>query len=71
MDDVREKVHLTANQKIGLEYFYEFDERMQREEVARIEKVVSCTHCHVEVVVKEYCNILLLAELSFMGITLM
>jgi len=41
LDDVREKVALTTNQKIGLKYFDEFDERMSREEVAEIESVVS------------------------------
>ena len=41
LEEVKEKVSLTANQKVGMKYFDEFDERMQREEVSRIEKVVS------------------------------
>ncbi|XP_067951035.1 DNA polymerase lambda-like isoform X2 [Watersipora subatra] len=40
LDDVKDKVNLTANQKVGLKYFEDFDERMPREEVAKIEAVV-------------------------------
>ena len=41
LDEVRDRVKLTSNQKIGMQYFDEFDERMEREEVTRIENVVS------------------------------
>ena len=41
LDDVRQKAKLTANQKIGLAYFDDLDERMSRTEVAEIEHVVS------------------------------
>ena len=44
LDEVRDRVKLTSNQKIGTQYFDEFDERMQREEVTRIENVVN-TQC--------------------------
>lgn len=41
LEDIRDKAKLTNNQKIGLKYFEGFDERMLRDEVAKIENVVS------------------------------
>ncbi|CAF0896981.1 unnamed protein product [Didymodactylos carnosus] len=41
LDDLRTKAKLTHNQIIGLKYYDEFLERIPREEVSEIEKVVS------------------------------
>ena len=40
LEDLKSKAKLTYQQQIGLKYYYEFIERIPREEVARIEKIV-------------------------------
>ena len=41
LDDLKEKGHLNKHQQIGLKYYDELLERMSRDEVERIENVVS------------------------------
>ena len=40
LDDLRTKANLTRQQKIGLKYYEEFKQRIPRDEVAKIEKIV-------------------------------
>ena len=41
LDDLRDKAELNFQQKIGLKYYNEINERMPREEVTQLENVVS------------------------------
>ena len=45
LDDLREKGNLTSQQKIGLNHYHDFLDRMPREEAGEIEQVVriACT----------------------------
>ena len=40
LDDLREKGNLTSQQKIGLNHYHDFLDRMPREEAGEIEQVV-------------------------------
>ena len=43
LDDLREKGNLTSQQKIGLNHYHDFLDRMPREEAGEIEQVVRIT----------------------------
>ena len=47
LDDLRTKAHLTRQQKIGLQYYHEFIQRIPRDEVVKIEKIVKTTALNI------------------------
>lgn len=45
LDDVRQKAHLTRQQKIGLDHYDDINSRMPREEATEIVNIVRLRHC--------------------------